>query len=379
MAVGKKFGKKAQASNDFLEPRAPESVTATNVPSGRAYNNGRADVTFSLPANSPAATSFTVTSSPGSYTASGASSPISVTGLQSNTAYTFTVTGTNAVGTGAASAASNSITATTVPQAPQSPIATAGVNQNTITWTEPANGGSAITNYYVAGNDGTNGNTASLSITINDTANTSQYYNVYADNANGRSAASANTAEITTQAPFFPPFFPPGFFAPPGFFSPPGFKGKCLSPESVIFTNTGWVKAKDIKIGDQVITVDNSNINLESITANKTSGHLESTVKLTNSEVISITEKTGKLIGFNYRGKDYSETQPLFVKTSNGITYKNAGEIEIGEIIIGVDSNGLVQGTPVTSVEKSETESTVYDVRTSPNPWFIVNSFLVIA
>ena len=96
-------------------------------------------------------------------------------------------------------------------------------------------------------------------------------------------------------------------------------------------------------------------------------------------QVISVTEKTGKLVGFNYRGKDYSETQPLFVKTSNGITYKNAGEIEIGEIILGVDSNGLVQETPVLSIEKDQTQSTVYDVKTSPNPWFIVNSFLVIA
>ena len=108
MAAGKKTGRKSQASNDFLEPRAPESVSATNVPSSRAYNNGRADVTFSLPANSPAATSYTVTSSPGSFTGTGASSPISVTGLQSDTAYTFTVVATNAVGNSPASSASSS-------------------------------------------------------------------------------------------------------------------------------------------------------------------------------------------------------------------------------------------------------------------------------
>ena len=397
MAVGKKAGRKSQASNDFLEPLAPTIGTATDVGTSRAYNDGAATVTFTANPVGAAATSFTVTASTGQ-TATGASSPIIVSGLASASTPTFTVTGTNAVGEGLASAASNSITVTTVPAAPVSPTATAGVNENTISWTAPENGGSAITNYYVAGNDGTSGNTASVSIVIADTANTSQYYNVYADNANGRSAASANTAEITTQAPFFPPFFPPSFFAPPGFFAPPSFfappnfwfappgffappsfKGKCLSPDAVILTTTGWIKAKDLKVGDKAITIDGTHINIESLTSDKTSQALPETVSLTNSEVLSITEKTSTLIGFNYRGKDYSVTQPLFVKTQDGITYKNAGEIEIGEILIKVDKDGLIAEIPVTSIEKDDSESTVYDVRTSPQPWFIVNNFIAIA
>jgi hypothetical protein len=55
-------------------------------------------------------TTFTATSSPGSLTGTSASSPISVTGLSYGTAYTFTVTATNANGTSAASSASNSVT-----------------------------------------------------------------------------------------------------------------------------------------------------------------------------------------------------------------------------------------------------------------------------
>ena len=98
-------------------PDAPTIGTATNVGTSRAYNNGSATVAFTAPVTGGTPTSYTATSSPGGFTGTG-SSPITVTGLQSNTAYTFTVTGTNATATGPASSASGSITATTVPQAP---------------------------------------------------------------------------------------------------------------------------------------------------------------------------------------------------------------------------------------------------------------------
>jgi hypothetical protein len=87
------------------KPGAPTIGTATG-------GNATASVTFTAPASAGGSpiTSYTVTSSPGSVTASGASSPITVTGLTNGTAYTFTVTATNAQGTGPASAASNSVT-----------------------------------------------------------------------------------------------------------------------------------------------------------------------------------------------------------------------------------------------------------------------------
>ena len=105
MASGKRIGKKSQASNDFLEPLAPTGVTGTDVGTGRAFNNGAVSVAFSLPALSPAATSYTVTASTGQ-TATGASSPIIVTGIASTATPTFTVTATNAAGTSGASGAS---------------------------------------------------------------------------------------------------------------------------------------------------------------------------------------------------------------------------------------------------------------------------------
>jgi prepilin-type N-terminal cleavage/methylation domain-containing protein len=99
-------------------PNAPTIGTATDTGSGRTYNNGLATITFTPSATGPTATSFTVTSSTGGFTGTGASSPITVSGLQSGGSYTFTVTASNSSVTSVSSAASNSITATTVPVAP---------------------------------------------------------------------------------------------------------------------------------------------------------------------------------------------------------------------------------------------------------------------
>ena len=87
-------------------PGAPTTAAATS-------GDTQATVAFVAPASSGGASifSYTVTANPGGATGSGASSPITVTGLTNGVAYTFfPVTATNSAGTGSASAASNSVT-----------------------------------------------------------------------------------------------------------------------------------------------------------------------------------------------------------------------------------------------------------------------------
>jgi sugar lactone lactonase YvrE len=95
----------------------PETVPGAPTIGTATAGNAQASVTFTAPASNggSAITGYTVTSSPGGNTFAGTMSPVVVTGLTNGTAYTFTVTATNSVGTGAASAASNSVTPASVP------------------------------------------------------------------------------------------------------------------------------------------------------------------------------------------------------------------------------------------------------------------------
>ncbi|MGI2176508.1 fibronectin type III domain-containing protein [Shewanella ulleungensis] len=98
------------ASNVMTVPGAPTIGTAT-------AGDTQASVTFSAPGSNggSAINAYTVTSSPGGYTGSGAGSPLTVTGLTNGVAYTFTVKAINSSGVSSASSASNSVT----PQASQ--------------------------------------------------------------------------------------------------------------------------------------------------------------------------------------------------------------------------------------------------------------------
>jgi len=182
-------------------PGAPTIGTAT-------AGNAQATVAFTAPSSNGGAaiTAYTATSSPGGITGTCASSPCTVTGLVNGTAYTFTVTATNAVGAGAASAASNSVTPSTVPSAPIGVSATAGDTQATVTFSAPAsNGGTAITGYTVTSNPigGTDSNAGSTSLShvITGLTNGTPYtFTVTATNADGTGAASTASNSVTPKA-----------------------------------------------------------------------------------------------------------------------------------------------------------------------------------
>ena len=191
-------------------PSAPTIGTATA---------GDAQATIAFTASSSdggsTITGYTATSNPGGLTGTGSASPITVSGLTNGTAYTFTVTATNVVGTSFASAASNSVTPTasiTVPGAPTNLQALSGSAQAQLTWTAPAsNGGSSITNYEIY--RGTSQDTMPLLVEIGNVLNyldtgltngTTYYYKVAAKNTVGIGTQSSVAQVIPMAVPSVP-------------------------------------------------------------------------------------------------------------------------------------------------------------------------------
>jgi len=224
--ANKKIGIKSSAQDNFLEPNAVTSLAATAV-NGGASGNGSVNLTWSLPAASPPATLYTITSTPTTTTQSTVSTSFAFPGLAGGTSYTFTVVASNAAGSSVPTT-SSAATPTTLPNAPSAPTAASpNANQDVVSWSAPsATGGTAITGYTLKSSDGPtydyDGSTTSA--TISETAGTAQTYQVLAKNANGNGPYSASSNSITTTAPYFPPYFP---FFPPYFpffpFFPPYF------------------------------------------------------------------------------------------------------------------------------------------------------------
>jgi hypothetical protein len=189
-------------------PDAPTIGAATDVGTARAYNNGSATVAYTAAATGGAVTTFTATSTPGSFTATGAS-PITVTGLQSATAYTFKVSAANSSGT-LASSSSSSITATTVPQAPTIGTFTDGGTgtTGTLSFTVGATGGSSITNYKVSTDNSTytalSPSQTSSPLSLSGLSVGTATYYIKAVNANGDSTASSGVSgTVLTPSSFY--------------------------------------------------------------------------------------------------------------------------------------------------------------------------------
>ncbi|MDP1876577.1 MAG: fibronectin type III domain-containing protein [Actinomycetota bacterium] len=199
------------ATSVFSRSSVPGAPTITGVSAG----NASATIFFNAPSDTGGSTiaAYTVTSSSGQ-TCSPALPTLSctVTGLTVGTSYSFTVTATNTVGTGAASSPSSPVTPFTTPAAPTAVVAYAGINgltpvgssQAVVSWAAPANvNGSAVTSYTVtsspSGGTGCSSVTApTLTCTVGSLVNGVPYtFTVTANNAAGAGTASLASSPVT--------------------------------------------------------------------------------------------------------------------------------------------------------------------------------------
>jgi hypothetical protein len=411
MAIIKRLGKRSQAANDFLEPKQPTITSATDVGTGRPYNNGAATVSFSLPGNSPAATSYTVTSSPGGFTATGASSPLTVQGLLSGTAYTFTVRASNASGTSVASAASASVTATTVPNTPSAPSASSpNAGQDNVSWSAPANGGKGITNYRWTASDGKAGDTASTSVVVGQEMGTAQTYTVYATNANGNSGTSGASGNVTTAFSFVPFGFSPFGFTPFGFtpfgftpfgftpfgftpfgftpfgFTPFGFTPFGFTPVKSIGADTlisskvpeGLVLAHNLSVGDVLYSADIEGLDLttEIPIAEYFAGWSEENPVINTAIETTITALSAHIVDkvIVINGNKYSISHYILVKRDGLGKFVNVTDVVESDLVY---SPTFQDWQPIIELRESVGKELVITINTEPYDVFFTDNALV--
>lgn len=189
---------------------APGTVPGAPTIGTASAGDASAQVAFTPPGDNGGftITEYTATSTPGSFTGTGSSSPVTVTGLSNGTEYTFKVKATNSIGTGSESSASNGVTPTvqaTVPDAPTIGTATAtGSSTASVTFTPPGyDGGSTITGYKLYSNgtpagpwSGSNSPIVATGLTVD----VGYTFYVKATNAIGDSSASGNSNTATPYA-----------------------------------------------------------------------------------------------------------------------------------------------------------------------------------
>jgi RHS repeat-associated protein len=193
-------------------PGAPTAVSATSTAANQAT------VSWTAPASSGASaiTGYTVTPQGGptqvpSVTVT--ASPTTVTALSGGSSYTFSVIAKNTYG-GGPPAASNAVTPAgpALPGAPTGVTATAGNAQATVTWTAPADGGSAITSYTVTPYVGSiaqtsttvSGSPPPTTATVTGLSNNAYTFQVVATNGVGPGPAGVSNAVTITTAPGAP-------------------------------------------------------------------------------------------------------------------------------------------------------------------------------
>jgi large repetitive protein len=177
-------------------PTAPVDVSAS-------LNTGStsATINWSPPNTSfPAPTSYTVTSSPGGLSCTTSSTSCEVSGLTLSTSYTFSVTATNAVGTGPAGTSNTLSTGAALdhPGTPTFPALKANVRQVTLSWAASANCGADCT-YAVYANGTQITTTSATHVTVTKLALGSSYtFTVTASSSSKGTSTQSGTSKPVT-------------------------------------------------------------------------------------------------------------------------------------------------------------------------------------
>ncbi|MBO2651765.1 Ig-like domain-containing protein [Shewanella algae] len=291
-------------------PGAPTSVNAV-------ASDASATVSFSAPASTGGAaiSSYTVTSSPGGLTASGAGSPLAVSGLSNGTDYSFTVSASNIAGTGQASSPSNTVT----PKANQTiSFSNPGAQSFGTTPTLTATASSGLTPVFSSTTTGVCTITASGTLTFVTTGNCS----IDADQAGDSSYNAAPTVTQSFTVNAVVPGAPTSVNAVASdasatvSFSAPASTGGAAISSYTVTSSPGGLTASGAGSPLAVSGLSNGTDYSFTVSASNTAG-----TGPASSPSNTVTPKANQTINFNNPGaQSFGTTPPLTATASSGLT-----------------------------------------------------------
>lgn len=405
--MSKQSGRMSQSANDFLEPFKPIIGTVTDIGTDRPFNNGAVSVAFTLPQNSPIATSYEAFyqlapegSTPGNEIAvSGTSSPIQVTGLDSAKDYIFAVRAKNAAGSSVLSDWSASVRVTTVPNTPNAPsLSNNGAETNAVSWSAPSSdGGKGITGYSLIDheNDTYSYNASTFSANISENGNEAQTIRVRAQNDNGFSSYSSNSNQITTTPFSFSPFgftpfgftpfgFTPFGFTPFGFtpfgFTPFGFTPKSVGAETIVKSKVpeGLILAHNLSVGDVLYSaniegIDVSNTAILEYLQNwsSNSANISQDVETTIVAMAARISQEGAVV---INGNKYSKQHFVLIKRNNEIQFQPSAEVLETDLIFSPSESDWVA---ITDYKITDQRELLVSIDVEPYDVFFTDNALV--
>ena len=162
---------------------------------------------------------------------------------------------------------------------------------------------------------------------------------------------------------------------------PPG--GYCIHGDTLIYTNNGYIAARDVAVGDVVYSWDVAELPLEENTYSFNSWVSEtltinSFVETTVTDKI-LVEKTQTLCFNDLMGMRFSLEQPIFIKRNNLYRIELSGSVEEGDYLVTYESDGQYSETLVESIllVNESVETDLYFFSTEPYDWFFAGGILV--
>lgn len=259
----------------------------------------------------------------------------------------------------------------------------------TLSWTAPNNGGSSITSYEFQRNQSATagptwiniGNTTSW-ISSGTTPGTLYYFRIRAINAIG--TGSFATTTVTANNPTPPPTTAPPTTAPPTTAppttAPPTTKAPTASigPETKVLTsNYGYIEAKYLSVGDELISLDISEIPTTGETFNvdewKSSTFTNNGLTTTIINNIYAKEIIGNMIKIN--GEWFTDNHNILSEKDGVYSFTPAAYLDTSHKVFDYD---IMDWAPVYEIEiERDVQEIVYVLDCEPYDVFFTQNALV--